>query len=253
MKIALCFFGQPRFYDNQEMLTFLRDLKIESVEVDTYMHLWRPKKSQNFSRSPWSGLDEKDAKIDLENLEDRIREIYEPSDLCIEDERDMLADPRMYLRSPAPTSGEFAHRMFYSQWMTGEMLKKSGNTYDLVFKMRTDSAILKLVPPGNLIGDRIWVPDNCPVMNWYNDNFSISSQENFLKMVDAYSNLDKFYQEGVQMNGETMLKAQLKKEGLEEKVRRNKNINVGLVRAVNPLKLQGVWINDQMMQMAVIQ
>jgi hypothetical protein len=99
-----------------------------------------------------------------------------------------------------------------------------------------------------LVGDRIWVPDNCPVMGWFNDNFSVSSQENFLKMVGTYNNLDKFYQEGADMNGEPMLKAQLNNEGIIDKVMKNRFINVPLIRSEKPLRLQGVWVNDEFRQ-----
>jgi hypothetical protein len=138
--------------------------------------------------------------------------------------------------------------MYYSQWKTGEMLKESGEQYDLVMRIRTDSAVMNLPSLQDLVGDWIWVPDNCPVYGWFNDNFSVSSHENFLSMVDVYNNLDKFYQEGVEMNGEPMLRAQVRSKNLENKIRRNKNVNVALLRGENPTRLQGVWINGEFRQ-----
>jgi hypothetical protein len=247
MKIALCFFGQPRFYSNNEILEFLRDIKAEG-EVDVYMHLWKPEKEDNFMRSPWSGIEDAHAKIDTENLREKIDDIYEPVALEIDDERIFVPEPLKYRRSPAPTSPEIVHRMYYSQWRVGELLKASCKEYDLVFRMRTDSSVKGLRPLKELVGDRIWVPDNCPVMGWFNDNFSVSSQENFLKMVGTYNNLDKFYQEGADMNGEPMLKAQLNNEGIIDKVMKNRFINVPLIRSEKPLRLQGVWVNDEFRQ-----
>ena len=243
MKIALCFFGQPRFYNNNEILEFLRDIKAEG-EVDVYMHLWKPQADKNYMRSPWSGIEDKLAVIDLENLKEKIEDIYEPVAFEIEDERTMVDDPLKFRRAPAPTSPEIVHRMYYSQWKVGELLKASGKEYDLVFRMRTDSAVKGLRPLKDLTGDRIWVPDNCPVMGWFNDNFSISSQENFFKMVGTYNNLEKHYNEGADMNGEPMLKAQLKHEDILENIARNRFINVALVRGEKPLRLQGVWMDD---------
>lgn len=247
MKIALCFFGQPRFYNNNEIREFLRDIKAEG-EVDVYMHLWKPAKDKDFMRSPWSGIDEKLAIIDTENLKEKIEDIYEPVALEIEDERTLVENPEKYARTPAPTSPEIVHRMYYSQWKVSELLKASGKEYDLVFKMRTDSAVKGLKPLKELVGDQIWVPDNCPVMGWFNDNFSISSQENFYKMAGTFNNLDRFYHEQADMNGEPMLKAQLKNEGVIENVRRNRFINVALVRGEKPLRLQGVWYDDEFRQ-----
>ena len=247
MKIALCFFGQPRFYNNPEILQFLRDIRTEG-EVDVYMHLWNPERPNNFLRSPWSGIDDNLAVIDAENLKEKIEDIYEPVSFMIEDERTFVPEPIKYRRSPAPTSPEIVHRMYYSQWKVGELLKESGKEYDLVIRLRTDSAVKGLRPLKDLIGDRIWVPDNCPVMGWFNDNFSISSQENFYKMVGTFNNLDKFYEEGNDMNGEPMLKAQLKHEGVFNKVMRNRFINVALIRGEKPLRLQGVWVNDEFRQ-----
>jgi len=248
MKIALCFFGQPRFYNNNEIREFLRDIKSEKVEIDVYMHLWKPAKSKDFMRSPWSGIEPQYAEIDLENLKEKIEDIYEPTSLLIEEERTMVSDPSIFKRTPAPTSPEIVHRMYYSQWKVGEMLKESGKEYDLVIRMRTDSAVKGLRPVKDLVGDKIWVPDNCPVMGWFNDNFSISSQENFLKMVGTYSNIEKHYENGADMNGEPMLKAQVKMEGIQDKITRNRFINVGLIRSEKPLRLQGVWWDDTFRQ-----
>ena len=248
MKIALCFFGQPRFYNNKEILAFLRDLRAEDIQIDVYMHLWKPSKETNYMRSPWSGIDEKNAVIDLEDLKEKIEDIYEPRAILIEDERNFLADPSIYTRTPAPTSPEIVHRMYYSQKKVGELLKESGETYDLVFRMRTDSSVMGLMPLTELIGDKIWVPDNCPVMGWFNDNFSISSQENFFKMVGTYDNIEKFYKEGADMNGEPMIRAQVRLEGIENNITRNRNINIGLFRGENPTRLQGLWINEEFRQ-----
>ena len=247
MKIALCFFGQPRFYSNNEIREFLRDIKAEG-EVDVYMHLWKPAKEDNFMRSPWSGIEDSLAKIDLENLKEKIEDIYEPVRLEIDDEKNLVSDPSIYKRTPAPSSPEIIHRMYYSQWRVGELLKESGKEYDLVFRMRTDSAVKGLRPLKDLASDKIWVPDNCPVMGWFNDNFSISSQENFLKMVGTYTNIDEHYHNGADMNGEPMLKAQVKKEGIYDNVVRNRFINVALVRGEKPLRLQGVWYDDTFRQ-----
>jgi len=248
MKVALCFFGQPRFYSNEEIRAFLKDLRMENdTTVDVYMHLWNPKDPKNFARSPWSNIDESAANIDAENLREKIEDIYEPRVLVIEEERDFLKENK-YSRAPSDSSPEFVHRMYYSQWKTGEMLKESGEQYDLVMRIRTDSAVMNLPSLQDLVGDWIWVPDNCPVYGWFNDNFSVSSQENFLSMVDVYNNLDKFYQEGVEMNGEPMLRAQVRSKNLENKIRRNKNVNVALLRGENPTRLQGVWINGEFRQ-----
>ena len=248
MKIALCFFGQPRFYNNKEILTFLRDLRAEDAQVDVYMHLWKPTSGTNYLRSPWSGIDEKNAVIELEDLREHLEDIYEPKAILIEDERNILDDPSIFKRTPAPTSPEIVHRMYYSQKKVGELLKESGETYDLVFRMRTDSVVMGLMPLAGLIGDKIWVPDNCPVMGWFNDNFSISSQENFFKMIGAYDNLQKFYDEGADMNGEPMLRAQVRHEGIANNITRNRKINVGLYRGDSPTRLQGLWINEEFRQ-----
>jgi hypothetical protein len=248
MKIALCFYGQPRFYNNAEILEFLRDIKAEG-EVDVYMHLWKPKDAKNYMRSPWTSIEESSAVIDIENIKEKIEDIYEPAALLVEEERTFVNDSKVFSRTPAPTSPEIVHRMYYSQAQVGELLKQSGKSYDLVFKMRTDSAVKGLRPLKELVGDRIWVPDNCPVMGWFNDNFSISSQENFYKIAGTYDNLSNFYHQGVDMNGEPMLKAQLTKEGVINNLMRNRFINVGLVRKENPLRIQGVWVNDEFHQM----
>lgn len=249
MKIALCFYGQPRFFDSNEITTFLRDIRAEDVQVDVFMHLWKPENPNNITRSQWSNIDELSAKINVTDLEKKIREIYQPVSLEIEDERTFVSDITKYSRTPAPTSPEIVHRMYYSQFKVSEQLKNSGNNYDLVFRMRTDSAVLGIKKIDSYVNNQIWVPDNCPVIGWFNDNFSISSQEDFHKLCDTFNNLDDFYQKGIDMNGEPMLKAQVRKEGIEEKIRRNRFVNVGLVRGTNPLKLQGIWANDEFHQL----
>lgn len=244
MNIALCFYGQPRFYGNKEILEFLRDLRSEKINADIYMHLWKPMDSKNYLRSPWSNIEDDHAFMDLENLKEKIEDIYNPVSLIIEDERNILSDPSYYKRTPSPTSPEIVHRMFYSQMMVGESLEKSGKDYDLVFKIRTDSAVKGLKDLYKLVGSKIWVPDNCPMLNLFNDNFSISSKENFLKMSKAYQNLKTYYDQGADMNGEPMLKAHVRNLGIEHLITKNRFINVGLVRSENPLRLQGIWYED---------
>ena len=249
MKIALCFSGQPRFFDNQEMIEFLRDLNAEDAEVDIYMHLWKPKDPNNFARSPWTNIQADDAKISVDNLEEDLKKIYNPFSIEIEEERILVEDPSIYKRTPSPTSPEFVHRMFYSQWKVGNLLRNSGKTYDMVFRLRTDTAVMGLKKLSELVGDKIWVPDNCPVFGWFNDNFSLSSQENYLKLSETYLNIKEFYDNGYDMNGEPMLKAQAIKEDIYGKITKNRYINVGLYRGGNPPVIQGIWIGEMFQQL----
>lgn len=245
MKIALCFYGQPRFYKNQEIVDFLRDIRAEDVEVDVYMHIWKPSE-KDYTRSPHSGIDLHLAVIDdYQNLEERVKETYSPAALVIEDERKLCETDDLFQ--------EIARRRFYSQKKVSDLLKESGKNYDLVFKMRTDSAVRGILPLKELNDKYIWVPDNVSSPYFYNEDFSISSQENFYKSTDTYSNLKEFGARGAAHFGETMFKAQLEKEGLTKNARRNRFINVGLVKGERPKRLTGVWINEEFHQAIELQ
>ena len=67
-------------------------------------------------------------------------------------------------------------------------------------------------------------------------------------MVGTYDNIEKFYKEGADMNGEPMIRAQVRLEGIENNITRNRNINIGLFRGENPTRLQGLWINEEFRQ-----
>jgi len=245
MKIALCFYGQPRFYKNQEIVEFLRDIRAEDAQVDVYMHLWKPSE-KDYTRGPHSGIDSHLAVIDdYQNLEERIIETYSPAALVIEDERKLCEVDDLFQ--------EIAHRRFYSQQKVSDLLKESGKDYDLVFKMRTDSAVRGILTLKEISDKYIWVPDNVSSPYFYNEDFSISSQENFYKSTDTYSNLKDFFKNGVAPFGETIYRAQLEKENLKKAVRRNRFINVGLIKGERPKRLKGVWINEDFQQAIELQ
>jgi hypothetical protein len=67
-------------------------------------------------------------------------------------------------------------------------------------------------------------------------------------MCGTYDNLDEFYKAGIDMNGEPMLRAQVRKEGIADKIRKNSFVNVGLIRGENPMRIQGVYVNGEFHQ-----
>lgn len=110
--------------------------------------------------------------------------------------------------------------MFYSIFKSCQLKVSqeltSGINYDWVIKSRSDYALNVKIPFEELDNTKIYIP-NCrmvPERDFGNDQFAFGSSDVMNRSMSIYENLDHYYDQGVQMAGEDMMRAHLKNHNL---------------------------------------
>jgi hypothetical protein len=188
MKIALCFSGQARSYE-QGYEFYKRNL-LDHYDVDVYIHTWH--------------MDEGN----------ELLHVYKPLDYVFEEPPVGDFDTK-YTSTPNPIKHppRFTYRMLYSMYMCKTLIH---GDYDWVIKSRTDYALNVKIPFGELDNTKLYIP-NCrmvPERDFGNDQFAFGSKDTMMKYMSTFQNIDKYYEAGNQFIGEDMMRANLHEHGL---------------------------------------
>jgi hypothetical protein len=191
MKIALCFSGQARSFEKGYEY-YKRNL-LDRYDVDVYIHSWK-----------------RDATVGEKSIVD----LYNPVGYLFEDPPETDANTK-YTHTPDiqkyPPRNNYLQ--FYSMYKCSTLIQ--GN-YDWVIRSRTDYALNVAIPFEELDSNYLYIP-NCrmvPERDFGNDQFAFSSQENMMKYMSTFTNLDKYYDAGAQFVGEDLMRANLHEHGL---------------------------------------
>jgi hypothetical protein len=207
MRTAICFHGQPRFYE--EMYNHIWKTIIEKYKADVFIHTY------------WSNLhigdlypvrvrdvfNDEDLKI-KEDIIENIVDMYNP--VCVEYD---------WYDSIKINKHQSNYYQYYTQYAVKNLKCKYENIYDfkydMVIRTRFDFACKKTDYDVDL--SYMWVPDTCPNESFYTDAFSVSNSDYFDKVSDCYLNLEEFESYG---NGGT--EYAFKSQILKEKIPINK-------------------------------
>lgn len=222
MKIALCFSGQARGFE-QGYEYYKRNL-LDHYDVDVYIHSWK-----------FDGME-------------RLNELYKPVacsyELPVADERIDFKYPRNPNPVKHPPRGTYS--MYYSMNKVSKLIQ---DEYDWVIKSRTDYALNVNIPFQQLDNSKLYIP-NCrmvPERDFGNDQFAFGSQETMEKYMSTFENLDKYYNEGAQFNGEDLMRANLHEHNLHG----DNLVYVNMHNPFPPGQYNGTWhslIRDDMKQ-----
>jgi hypothetical protein len=188
MKIALCFSGQARSFESG--YEYYKKNLLDQYDVDVYIHTW---------------------KFDQDR---KLLELYRPVSYEFENPPLGNFDER-YTNTPNAQKHppRFTYRMLYSTYKCSQLINKQ---YDWIIKSRTDYALNVVIPFSELDKSKLYIP-NCrmvPERDFGNDQFAFSSQENMMKYMSTYLNIDKYYNAGNQFIGEDLMRANLYEHGL---------------------------------------
>lgn len=218
MKIALCLSGQPRSY--RQGFEYHKKNLLDHYDVDVFIHTWK-------------GPD----------LNDLIS-LYKPIWFMQEEPLTQPFDI-MYPNTPNAVAHppRFTVSMLYSIYKSYEMkvqyeLHKKF-TYDWVIKSRTDYALNVKIPFEELDKTKLYIP-NCrmvPERDFGNDQFAFGSSSVMNRRMSIYLNMQHFYDQGVQMIGEDMMRAQLHESGLHGE----NLVYVDMNNPFPPGKYNGTW------------
>jgi hypothetical protein len=128
MRVAICLYGYPSFYENgfKSYNNFL-----ESIDFDFFIHSW---------------CKENSSKKEINNLYKNINNLYKPKKFEIEKQIDFKnyfecdVDTR-YLKKEFVQNGTAVHTTvspLYSMYRVGKLLEPYSNNYDIVIVSRTD-------------------------------------------------------------------------------------------------------------------
>lgn len=195
MKIALCFSGQARSVE-KGFEYYQRNL-LSRYDVDVFVHSWVGPHSRT------------------------IINLYKPTLFSFD----------------APLTGDFDQRyprtpdrnrhppratvnMFFSVHKACALKRqheaKTGVVYDWVVRSRLDYALNCVIEFAPLNPNKLYVPNErqTTARDFCNDQFAYGSSRVMDKYCDTYNGIDQFYNAGASMIGESMLQANLKKNGL---------------------------------------
>ena len=191
MKIALCLSGQPRSFEKG--YEYHKKNLLDHYDVDTYIHTWKCDEAKDYI------------------------ELYKPTGALVEEPLREDYDNR-YINTPniEKHPPRFTVSMLYSMHKSCELKVKTEiqnkKRYDWVIKSRPDYALNVVIPFKDLDSNKIYIP-NCrmvPEKDFGNDQFAFGSSEVMNKRMTIYMNMNHHYDQGAQMIGEDMMRAQLR-------------------------------------------
>jgi hypothetical protein len=218
MKIALCLSGQPRSF--KKGFEYHKTNLLDHYDVDVFIHTW-------------SGQE-------VEELAD----LYNPVAMMIEEPLKDDFDLK-YTNTPNATMHppRFTVAMLYSMYKSCELKTEielaESFSYDWVIKSRTDYALNVKIPFEELDNTKLYIP-NCrmvPERDFGNDQFAFGGSNVMNKRMSIYLNMNHFYDQGVAMIGEDMMKAQLHESGLIGE----KLVYVNMNNPFPPGQFNGTW------------
>ena len=207
MKVALCFSGQPRSI--QEAAPYWYKNLLDHYDTDIFVHTWFS--DGNIPESVTSIIN------DLKIYEGRIRKL---------DCEIPLNSTWINQKYPNVVSSQFPAvntvSMFYSIFRSNlsrkmYQLEKSID-YDVVIRARFDYALnnrfhLESIGKNPYLDEYIYVPDDVTNPNgsrdFCADTFAFGAPKVMDKYCQTFNNLDILYDNGIPMNGEDMLSANL--------------------------------------------
>jgi hypothetical protein len=195
MKIALCLSGQARSF--QLGYEYHKKNLLDHYDVDVFIHTWYN-----------------------DDLGEYFK-LYKPVATMIEqplvgnfDQR-YTNTPNMEKHPPRYTVA-MLHSIFKSCELKVAQEMTTKKKYDWVIKSRSDYALNVKIPFEELDNTKVYMP-NCrmaPERDFGNDQFAFGGSNVMNGRMSIYLNMNHFYDQGVQMIGEDMLKSQLHQTGL---------------------------------------
>lgn len=235
MKIAVCFFGLPKFFKEISFPSFKENVLylFQNDDIDFYTHTY------NLDVTTNSRNGEKDDKINIDeihhiNLKDYMIENPE--------EYDKTKDLKYYYKNgnpPSwviPTSMQFFLRQLNSIKQVWNLVEKSNIRYDLILYSRMDVLYInKLNLDVNNVEDNIYTPQ---FHKWggLNDRFALGKY-NIMKIYANRFDYDKEFLDNTKnkFHAETFLNYVMKKNDIKnidinikfQRIRANKKIHEG--------------------------
>jgi len=115
MKVALAFFGQPRFVDNPEIIKTYKEVILDRYDTDVFGHMWWEEDAEEYDYSSWSQINKCPVPKDAPKI---IADNYQPLILGIESPKTFELPPK---------AKEFIDEKFTDKHPARQIYGESGN------------------------------------------------------------------------------------------------------------------------------
>ena len=197
MRIALCLSGQPRSY--KAGFEYYKKNLLSKYQVDVFIHTW----------------DSPDTEDYLTTYVDYLCRTKVDEPLGRKYDSKYTHTPNAEKWPPS-----FTVSALYSTFQCNLMrIEQEVDTkqYDWVVKTRSDFALPVVIPFEQLEKGKLYMPmcRKKAFGDWLgNDQFAIGDSDVMNKYMSTYLNMERYYNAGVEMIGEEMLRANLVENGL---------------------------------------
>ena len=202
MKIALCFSGQARSFE--QGYEYYKKNLLDHYDVDVFIHTWTFNEFTEYRKLYGDAV--KNFRMDAPYNKEFGKKIDDH-----------------YVRTPNREKfpPRFTHAMLESMSLCSELLAKHVFTthekYDWVIRSRSDYALNVKIPFAELDNSKLYIP-NCrmvPERDFGNDQFAFSSFENMLKYMSTFMKMNHYYEDlGAVYIGENLMQANLRENNL---------------------------------------
>jgi len=203
MKVALCFFGQPRYLENKNSFTSHKEKIYSQCDVDVFTHFWFSEDNNLSPKSDWCTAI--NPTIDKNAIE-IITQLYSPKQM--EYEKQIMFYPDAELQKIVTGKHSFTlNNTFclmshlYSMQRTIEMLEKyiinTGTKYDFLVMSRYDNKILDFPNLNELPREKFFLTSLWGRYPAFTDHLFISD----LKYTKAFKMFDRIKQLSKQVVG----------------------------------------------------
>jgi hypothetical protein len=218
MRIAYCFYGQPRQYKEgyKHISKFL-----ENYNVDFFFHVWHSEKIKYFDYATWAiGNPLVDCKIDLNAITNLIS-YYKPIDYIVEEPIKFEVPKWIYESNAYKNSSDDLLKsvnvnnllsQLYSREKVKNLFQKYQSNYDIVISSRFDFLKDININLNEIDYLKFYVSDFHNPRYIFPDNFFICNPTMYCKISSMYSNLQhlvnidyKMYDESIKLLIEPVL------------------------------------------------
>jgi len=151
MKVALLFFGQPRYLDDERPYNDYKRLILDSYDTDVYIHTWFDEEGGKYDVSTWAEMHGAKNCVILPDSIERLQRMYNPKVLVHEKPRkfqlpsDALkwCDERFTGKHPEGHWNHGNYSNIMSQLKTiqrvAELYEETGDQHDIIVLARLDT------------------------------------------------------------------------------------------------------------------
>lgn len=194
MKVALLFFGQPRFLENKKTFQTHFDHILNKYDTDVFCHTWWSPGQNSYDTSSWSHID--NCSSDKNSI-NKIVEMYNPKVTLFQESLIFnISEESAFMQAVKKHDWSFKNRNnifshLYSFRKVGQLFEEFVQTtdkqYDFIVVSRLDAEIIRFPNLKVLDPNGFYLPSH---HDKFPDNLFVFSPK-YIKFLDVLSNIEE--------------------------------------------------------------